>query len=91
MNQATVGMFRTGYKLPFALDSAYTWMLRICDFVAALALSRLLTSLLYSVSPADPTTYIAVAAVLTLVAAAACLVPASMATRVEPVSVLRDE
>ncbi len=59
--------------------------------VAALALSRLLTSLLYSVSPADPTTYIAVAAVLTLVAAAACLVPASMATRVEPVSVLRDE
>ncbi len=39
MNQATVGMFRTGYKLPSTLDSAYTWMLRICDFVAAVALS----------------------------------------------------
>ena len=39
MNQVSVGMFRTGYKLPSALDSTYTWMLRVCDFVAAIALS----------------------------------------------------
>lgn len=39
MNQVSVGMFRTGYKPPSAIDSTYTWMLRICDFVAAVALS----------------------------------------------------
>jgi putative ABC transport system permease protein len=59
--------------------------------VAALGLSRLLTSLLYEVSPADPVTYIAVALVLSTVAVGACLIPAMVATRVEPVSVLREE
>ena len=58
---------------------------------AALALTRLLTSMLYGVSAADPLTYVGVAAVLTLVAAAACFVPAMAATRVEPVKVLREE
>ena len=59
--------------------------------VAALGLSRLLTSLLYGVSPADPVTYIAVAALLSAVAVGACLIPATVATRVEPVAVLREE
>lgn len=59
--------------------------------LAALALSRFLTSLLYEVSPADPVTYIAVAFLLSAVAAGACLIPATVATRVEPVTVLREE
>ena len=59
--------------------------------VAALGLSRLLASLLYEVSPADPVTYVAVALLLSAVAAGACLIPAIVATRVEPVTVLREE
>jgi len=59
--------------------------------VAALALTRLLTSMLYGVSATDPLTYVGVAGILTLVAAAACFIPAMSATRVEPVSVLREE
>jgi putative ABC transport system permease protein len=59
--------------------------------LAALGLSRLLTSLLYEVSPADPVTYMAVALLLSAVAVGACLIPATVATRVEPVAVLREE
>ena len=39
MNQVSSGVFRTGYKLPATLDTLYTYMLRVCDFIAALALS----------------------------------------------------
>jgi len=59
--------------------------------VAALGLTRLLGTLLYGVSPTDPITYAVVAAILSGIAALACLVPAMRATRVEPVSVLREE
>jgi putative ABC transport system permease protein len=58
---------------------------------AALGLTRLITTMLYEVSPTDPLTYLAVAGVLLTVAATACLVPATRATRVEPVAALRDE
>lgn len=39
MHQVTSGMFRSGYQLPSFLNTAYTAMLRLCDFIAALALS----------------------------------------------------
>jgi TRAP-type C4-dicarboxylate transport system permease small subunit len=39
MNQVNSGVFRTGYKLPVTLDTLYGYMLRLCDFIAALALS----------------------------------------------------
>lgn len=59
--------------------------------LAALALARTLTGLLFDVSATDPVTYLGVAALLALVAAAACLIPAARATRVEPATVLREE
>lgn len=59
--------------------------------VAALGLTRLLTSLLYGVGTADPLTYAAVAALLGGAGAAACYLPARRATLVEPVEVLREE
>lgn len=59
--------------------------------LGALAASRILVGFLYGVSPADPTTYVTVPALLLAVAAAAAWVPARRAARVDPVAVLRAE
>lgn len=56
----------------------------VLGLVAALALSRVASSLLYGVSPADPLTFVVVAAAIGVVALAACLLPARRATRVDP-------
>ena len=57
----------------------------------AFSLNRLLTTLLFGVSPGDTATTIAVIATMTLVAAAACWLPAWRASRLDPNVVLRDE
>ena len=62
-----------------------------CGLTAALALTRLMKSLLYDVSPADPLTYVAVSAGLILAATLASYLPARRATRVDPVEALRSE
>jgi ABC-type antimicrobial peptide transport system permease subunit len=57
----------------------------------ALLLSRFLGALLYGVVPADPATLGGVAAVLSVVALVACLVPAMRAIRIDPMAALRAE
>jgi len=57
----------------------------------ALALNRVLRSLLFEIKPTDPATFIAVAVVLAVVALAACYIPARRAMRVEPIVALRYE
>jgi putative ABC transport system permease protein len=59
--------------------------------IAALAISRLLTSFLFGVQPADPLTFGSVSVILTLVTGAACYIPAIRATRVDPAITLRYE
>jgi len=58
---------------------------------AAYLLSRLVTSMVYGVSSRDTMTYVAVTALLVLVAFLASLVPALRATRISPLAVIRDE
>ncbi len=58
---------------------------------ASLLLTRLMTKLLYSVSAADPATFLLVALLLALVALAACYIPARRTTRVDPSIALRQD
>jgi putative ABC transport system permease protein len=58
---------------------------------AALALGRVLSSLIFGVRATDPGTFAAVAVLLAAVALAACLIPARRAARVSPTTALRDE
>jgi putative ABC transport system permease protein len=57
----------------------------------SIALSSLIASSLYEIRATDPATYVAVIAILLMVALAACLLPARRAVRVDPVIALRSE
>lgn len=57
----------------------------------ALALGRVLQSLLFEIKPTDPATFVGVSIALALVALAACYIPARRAMRVDPIVALKYE
>ena len=81
--QVTTAFIRSGLILS-AIGCA-------CGLAAALVLAPLMRSLLFSVSPSDPLTYVAMAVALILAAALASYLPARRATKVDPVEALRAE
>ena len=63
----------------------------VLGVVAAAALARLMSSLLFGVSPLDPTAYVAALAVIVFAAALATYLPARRAAQLDPIETLRAE
>jgi putative ABC transport system permease protein len=63
----------------------------VAGLSGAALLTRSLASLLFGVTPLDALTYVGAAAILGVVALAACVLPAARAARVDPAAALRQE
>jgi putative ABC transport system permease protein len=79
------------FKLVMGEGALLVFIGTALGLTAAAASSRLLSSLLYGVSPTDPQLYAVLSLFLTTIALAACYLPARRATRVDPIQALRAE
>jgi len=68
---------------------ALTMVGLIIGVAGSLALTRLVSTLLFGVKPTDVTTFVVVSVALLVVALVACYIPARRATRVDPLIALR--
>jgi len=90
--RAALGASRSGL-LALVIRNGMTLALAglAIGLVGSLALTRLLSSLLYGISPRDPVTLIAVGAILSGVAFLACYIPARRTAGIDPTIALRYE
>ena len=88
----TLGASRTDVlRMILAQGAGLTAVGLSIGVLGAIALTRLMKSLLYSVSATDPLTFLGVALLLVGIALLACYIPARRATRVDPLVALRYE
>lgn len=75
------------------LRQGLTWVLSgvVLGVVTSLILSRWVSNILYGIAATDPVTYLQVGGLLTVVGVLACYIPATRATRLNPVEALREE
>jgi predicted permease len=84
---------QTGDVLGLVLGQAFVLVLIgiACGTAGAIALTRVMATLLYDVKPTDPATFVSVGATLAGVALLASYLPGRRATRVDPTDALRSE
>jgi ABC-type antimicrobial peptide transport system permease subunit len=63
----------------------------VCGLAAAMGVTRLMSALLFQISPLDPITYLTVPVFLVAAALLASYVPARRATVIDPIEALRVE
>ena len=63
----------------------------VIGLFGSIAAAQLIRSMLYGINPFDPAVFVCVAAILILVATAACVAPAWQASRLDPMTALRSE
>jgi hypothetical protein len=83
---------RPGVVAAMVVRQAMGWTVggAVIGIALAFLLTRFLENLLYAISPTDPLTYGGVTLLLALVACIAALIPAVRASRVDPLTALRD-
>ncbi len=91
IRMALGGARRDIFRLVLRQGAALVALGLAVGLAAAAAVSRLLRSLLLDLSPWDPMAFAGVVVVLLVAAFVACAVPARRATRVDPVTALRQE
>ena len=67
------------------------WIGLVLGLLGGAAAAQLIRAMLYGVGPLDPSVFVSMAAVLTLVAGLSCLIPAWRASRLDPMRALRVE
>jgi putative ABC transport system permease protein len=78
-------------RLVFSQGMTQLGMGLVLGLAAALAVTKILKSLLVDVSPSDPATFVSVMLILAFAAGLGCLIPARRAMRVDPIEALRHE
>jgi len=79
------------FKLMIGYIARLTTIGVVLGLVAAFYLTRLMTSMLVEVKPADPVTYVAMVASFFAIAAVASWIPARHAAALDPTAALREE